>query len=160
MNGRIFYCEHTRIEKLAPQRIETKKEISSAISRICDNVRKSDKRIRHVGYYDRFGRILYDSIGYETALENTEEMHILNGTTASMLNLWRPASTLIGNVESFIMNRHKVIGLIIPAKHDNYFLAIFEAKTPITIVEKTRVAIEEAMKGSRRGTNNKNREEG
>ena len=80
---------------MATQKIGTTKEGSSAISKICDNVRKSVKRIRHVGYYDRFGRILYDSIGYKTALENTEEMHILNGTTASMLNLWRPASILI-----------------------------------------------------------------
>ena len=134
---------------MATQKIATKKESSSAISTICDIVRKSDKRIRHVGYYDRFGRMLYDSIGYKTALENTEEMHILNGTTASMLNLWGPASTLIGKVESLTMKRQKIIGLIIPTKHDNYFLAIFEAKTPITIVEKTRVAIEESMRGLR-----------
>ena len=115
---------------------------NARLSKICDSVRKSDKRIRHVGYYDRLGRILYDSIGYEKALEDTEEMHILNGTVASMINLWRPSSSLIGDIDSFIMIRKKIVGLIVPVDHGNYLLTIFEAKTPIEVVEKSRLTIE------------------
>ena len=52
-------------------------------------MRKLDRRIRHVGYYDGFGRILYDSIKEnQVYLEGVEEMHILNGTVAMSLNLW------------------------------------------------------------------------
>jgi hypothetical protein len=123
---------------------QTKRD--AELHKICDALRKSNKRIRHVGYYDRLGRIQYDSIGYETALEDNEEMHILNGTVASMLNLWRPSSSLIGDIESFIMIRKKIVGLIVPLEQENYLLAIFEAKTPIDIVEKLRSRIQEEIK--------------
>jgi len=106
---------------------------------LCDRIRKLDRRIRHAGYYDGFGRILYDSIRENRIpLEGVEEMHILNGTVASTLNLWRPASPLIGKVESFIMIREKIVGLIVPHKNQNYFLVIFEAATPLTAIEKIR----------------------
>ena len=104
--------------------------------------RKSDRRIRHVGYYDSFGRILYDSTREKMIpLEGVEEMHILNGTIASTLNLSKPASPLIGEVESFIMIRRKIVGLIVPHHRGNYLLAIFEARTPIQIVEKARARL-------------------
>ena len=75
---------------------------------ICDKIRSSNSKIRHVGYYDPFGRILYDSIRPNTKpMEGTEEMHILNGTVATTLNLWSPASPLIGRVQAFIIIRKK-----------------------------------------------------
>ncbi len=113
---------------------------------ICDRIRSSDSRIRHVGYYDSFGRILYDSIRPNTKpMEGTEEMHILNGTVASTLNLWNPASQLIGKVKSFVMIRERLIALILPHVEGQYFLVVFEAGTDLTQVESTRSALEEEI---------------
>ena len=126
---------------MSNSRRKEKEELTAVIA-ICDDVRKSDRKIRHLGYYDSFGRILYDSIREKLIhLEGTEEMHILNGTMASMLNLWKPASPLIGKVQSFIMIREKIVGLIIPHDRGNYFLVIFEARTPIQNVEKARARL-------------------
>ena len=106
---------------------------------MCDKIRSSEKRIRHVGYYDGFGRIIYDSIRpNREPMENTEEMHILNGTVASTLNLWKPASKLVGDTQAFIMIREKLVGLIVPHKEGNYVLAIFEKDTDLSVVEKAR----------------------
>ena len=112
------------------------------LSKICDKVRKSDKRIRHVGYYDGLGRILYDSIGYTESIEDNEETHILNGTVASTLNLWKPADNVIGEAKAFVFITEKIVGLIVPVKNGNHLLAIFEAKTPLAFVEETRAMIE------------------
>jgi len=106
---------------------------------ICDRLRSSDRKIRHVGYYDGFGRILYDSIRPGTTpMEGTEEMHILNSTVASTINLWNPARELIGKTTSFIMIREKLVALIVPHRKANYFLIVFEAGTPMEKVERVR----------------------
>ena len=106
---------------------------------ICDRLRSSDRKIRHAGYYDGFGRILYDSRrpGLKP-MEGTEEMHILNGTVASTINLWNPARELIGKTTSFIMIREKLVALIVPHQKASYFLIVFEAGTPVARVEKAR----------------------
>lgn len=112
------------------------------IRSVCDSVRSSDTRIRHVGYYDGFGRIIYDSIRQNrTPMENTEEMHILNGTVAMTLNLWKPASKIIGETQAFIMMKDKLVGLIVPHKKNNYVLAIFERGTDLRRVEKARIKL-------------------
>ena len=114
--------------------------------KLCDRIRKLDRRIRHVGYYDGFGRILYDSIRENRVpLEGEEETHILNGTVASTLNLWRPASPLVGKVESFIIIREKIVGVIVPHKNQSYFLIIFEARTPNADVERIRSKLVRAI---------------
>jgi hypothetical protein len=105
--------------------------MNSPIS-ICDKIRSANSKIRHVGYYDNFGRILYDSIRPNTPpMEGTEEMHILNGTIASTLNLWDPATPLIGRVQTFIMIREKLTALAHPHMSPNekgkYFLIVFES---------------------------------
>jgi hypothetical protein len=103
---------------------------------LCDKIRSSNPTIRHVGYYDSFGRILYDSIRPNTKpMEGTEEMHILNGTVASTLNLWNPASPMIGKVKSFIMIREKLTALTYPHEDGRYFLVVFEAGVPLSEVE-------------------------
>lgn len=102
----------------------------------CDTLRSSNPRIRHTGYYDGFGRILCDSVRPDTKpMEGVEEMHILNGTVASMLNLWNPASPLIGKVTGFIMMRERLTALIYPHEEGRYFLTIFEAGTGFSEIE-------------------------
>ena len=114
--------------------------------KLCDKIRKLDRSIRHAGYYDGFGRILYDSIRENsTPLEGDEEMHILNGTVASMLNLWQPASPLLGKLEGFVMIREKIVGLIVPHRKQNYFLVIFEGGTPLKKVEQIRAKLGSEM---------------
>ena len=113
---------------------------------LCDNVRALDPRIRHVGYYDGFGRIQYDSIRPNTKpMEGTEEMHILNGTVASTLNLWNPASSMIGKVKSFVMIREKLTALMSPHKDGYYFLVVFEAGIALSEVDKIRIYLENAI---------------
>ena len=109
---------------------------------ICDKIRSSDSKIRHAGYYDHFGRILYDSIRPNTTpMEGTEEMHILNGTVASTLNLWGPASPMIGRVQAFIMIREKLTALIYPHEKGRYFLIVFESGTALSEVGKVRSSL-------------------
>jgi hypothetical protein len=113
-------------------------------SSLCDTVRVSNPKIRHVGYYDGFGKILYDSIRPNTKpMEGTEEMHILNGTVALTLNLWKPASSMIGNMKSFVMIREKLIALIAPHNEETYFLVVFEAGTDLSEIDKVRISLEE-----------------
>lgn len=122
-------------------------ELALEIRSICDTVRESDRRIRHVGYYDGFGRIIYDSVRpNRKPMENTEEMHILNGTVASTLNLWKPANKLIGKVTSFVMIRDKLVGVIVPYRNSNYVLVIFEKNTKLDRVEKVRSQLLKALK--------------
>jgi hypothetical protein len=80
-----------------------------------------------------------EKIGYLLRERRAEEMHILNGTVASTLKEWRPVSALIGKIESLIMIREKIFGLIVPHKNQNCFLVIFEALTPVTAIEQVRV---------------------
>ena len=136
-DGRTFYSESTA-------RVNDKNltDNAEALSKLCDRIRKLDRRIRHVGRYDRLGRILYDSIRENrTPLEGTEEMHILNGTVASMLNLWLPANSLLGKIESFIMTREKIVALIVPHTDKDYFLVVFEGGSPLKVVEQTRTKL-------------------
>lgn len=108
---------------------------------ICERVRSSDQRIRHVGYYDEFGRILYDSIRENTqAMEGIEEQHILNGRVATMLSIWKPADSIIGKIEGFVMIREKLVALILP-EGNNYFLVVFEAGTPLETLDKIRIML-------------------
>jgi hypothetical protein len=114
---------------------------------LCHKARSLNPKIRHVGYYDDFGRILYDNVRQNTKpMEGTEEMHILNGTVAAMLNLWNPASSLIGKVRSFIMIREKLTALIYPQIEGHYFLVVFEATTEISEVEAVRSFFEQALR--------------
>ena len=78
-------------------------------------------------------------------MENTEEMHILNGTVAMTLNLWKPASKLVGETRTFIMIKDKLVGLIVPHKKNNYVLAIFERNTDLRRVEKARIKLLKAL---------------
>ncbi len=110
---------------------------------ICDKIRSSNSKIRHVGYYDPFGRILYDSIRPNTKpMEGTEEMHILNGTVATTLNLWSPASPLIGRVQAFIIIRKKLTALIYPHEKGRYFLIVFEADIALSEIGKVRSSLD------------------
>ena len=117
---------------------------------ICDRIRSANSKIRHVGYYDNFGRILYDSIRPNTPpMEGTEEMHILNGTIASTLNLWEPATPLIGKVQTFIMIREKLIALahpnISPHEKSKYFLIVFEAGISLSDIGEIRSLLEKEL---------------
>ncbi len=72
----------------------------------CDNVLASNRKIRHVGYYDSFGKVLCDSSRENMEGlkgEGVEEMHILNGTAASTLVLWKRSDFLLGRLNAFIM---------------------------------------------------------
>ena len=75
-------------------------------------------------------------------MEGTEEMHILNGTVASTLNLWNPARPLIGKVKAFIMEREKLTALIYPHQKGRYFLIVLEAGIGLTEVGKVRTSLE------------------
>jgi hypothetical protein len=117
-------------------------QVDKEISEACDRLWASNERIRHVGFYDGLGRILFDSIRpRRIALEGTEEMHILNGTIASMINLWNPSQDLIGKTLSIIMIKEKLIALIVPQKEGKYFLIVLEAGTPLESVEEEREKI-------------------
>jgi hypothetical protein len=103
-----------------------------------------------VGYYDSFGRSLYDS-GREGPIklegEGTEEMHILNGTAASTLELWKRSVDLLGRMNAFIMIMEKVVDLIVPHRDTGaYFLVVFDKDAPVSEVEKTRLRIVEAVR--------------
>jgi len=74
-------------------------------------------------------------------MEGTEEMHILNGTVAATLNLWSPASPMIGRVQAFIMIREKLTALIYPHEKGRYFLIVFEAGTALFEVGKVRSSL-------------------
>src|SRR5712692_2563472 len=95
----------------------------------------SDKRIRHVGYYNSLGRILHDAIRENTKpMEGEEEKHILNGTVASMITLWRASDQIIGEIEGFVMMRERMVGLVVPLKSGNYFLVVFDKETGLDAV--------------------------
>ena len=116
----------------------------------CDKVRASSNKIRHVGYYDSFGKVLYDS-GREGVVllegEGVEEMHILNGTAASTLTLWKRSDDLLGRMNAFIMIREKIVDLIMPhLDTDSYFLVVFDKDTPISEVDRARVIILESAR--------------
>lgn len=118
---------------------ETKFVIDNA-KRTCDKVLARSKKIRHVGYYDSFGKVLYD-VGREKLEplkgEGIEEMHILNGTAASTLLLWKRSDYLLGRMNALIMIMGKVVDLIIP-QHDTgaYFLVVFDPDTQTSEVER------------------------
>jgi hypothetical protein len=116
--------------------------------RICDKVQESYDKIRHVGYYDSLGRILYDS-GRKGLImlegEGTEEMHILNGTAASTLELWKRSDDLLGRMNAFIMIMEKIVDLIVPdGVVGAYFLVVFDKDAPVSEVERVRLCIMEA----------------
>ena len=79
-------------------------------------------------------------------MEGTEEMHILNGTVASMLNLWNPASPMIGKVQTFIMEREKLTALIYPHQKGRYFLIVLEAGIGLSEVGKVKTSLENEIK--------------
>ena len=56
-------------------------------------------------------------------MEGIEEQHILNGRVATMLSIWRPADSIIGKIEGFVMIREKLVALILP-EGNNYFLVV------------------------------------
>lgn len=107
------------------------------IKRICDKIRDEYRQIRHVGCYDFLGKILSDSPKENLVpLEGIEEMHILNGTVASTLALWKSSDHLIGKLQAFIMIREKIVALIAPrGDMSSYFLAVFEKETPISVID-------------------------
>jgi hypothetical protein len=114
----------------------------------CDSILAKYKDIRHAGYYDSFGKILYDS-GREKLKplegEGVEEMHILNGTAASSIVLWKRSDYLLGRLDALIMIMGKVVDLIVPHRDTgSYFLAVFDNETPTSEVEKVRLSILES----------------
>lgn len=117
------------------------------VKNTCDLVRSRFENIRHVGYYDSFGKILYDS-GRENLEplkgEGVEEMHILNGTAASTLVLWQRSDYLLGKMDAFIMIREKIVDLIVP-HGDSYFLVVFDSKTPTSEVDGAFRSITESL---------------
>ena len=77
-----------------------KKSALAKAKSACDRVLASHRRIRHIGYYDSLGKRLYDvSRGRLEPLkgEGVEEMHILNGTAATALVIWKRSDRLIGD---------------------------------------------------------------
>lgn len=119
----------------------------------CDSVRSKFENIRHVGYYDSFGKVLYDSSRQQLEPlkgEGIEEMHILNGTAASTVVLWKRSDHLLGHLDAFIMIRSKIVDLIIPQDHTgSYFLIVFDSDTPISRVEEARQSVIESMSSKR-----------
>jgi len=115
---------------------------STKAKQICDSVLAKSKMLRHVGYYDSFGKIICDSSrGQLEPLkgEGVEEMHILNGTAASTVELWKRSDYLLGRLDAFIMIMGKVVDLIVPQKETgSYFLAVFDPQTPMSEVEQVR----------------------
>jgi hypothetical protein len=55
-----------------------------------------------------------------------------------MLTLWNPASSLIGNIDYFLMVREKTIGFVYPHKDCKYFLVVFALSAEISEVESVR----------------------
>jgi hypothetical protein len=113
----------------------------------CSKVLAQSKKIRHVGYYDSFGRVLYDA-GREKLEplkdEGVEEMHILNGTAASTLTLWKRSECLLGGMNALIMLLGKVVDLIVPeTETGSYFLVVFDNDTSMAEVERVRLAFAE-----------------
>jgi hypothetical protein len=125
---------------------ETSKPSLDNAKDTCGRILSQSKKIRHVGYYDSFGKVLYD-IGREKLEpledEGLEEMHILNGTAASTLVLWKRSDYLLGRLDALIMVMGKIVDLIIP-QHDTgaYFLVVFDKDTPLPEVERVRLSVE------------------
>jgi len=97
-----------------------------------------------------FGKILCDR-GREQLEplkgEGVEEMHILNGTAASTVALWKRSDYLLGRLDAFIMIMEKVVDLIVPQQDTgSYFLAVFDPETPMAEVERIRLSIIESSK--------------
>lgn len=114
------------------------------IKKCCDETRKKWRRIRHLGYYNEMGRILYDSRRDGLVpLEGEEEKHILNATVASTLSLWRRSDRILGPTEAIIMMRGRITALMIPIspRSGNYLLSVFDKDTPISYIEKVRSQI-------------------
>ena len=76
-------------------------------------------------------------------MESIEEQHILNARAAITLSVWKPADSVIGSMESFIMIMNKLIGLFVPHSVDYYFLVIFESGVPLEDVEKARYKLQQ-----------------
>jgi hypothetical protein len=116
----------------------------------CDRVLASNKKIRHVGYYDSFGKILCDSSREKLAQlegEGVEEMHILNGTAASTLVLWKRSSYLLGKLNAFIMILGKIVDLIVPdGDTGSYFLVVFDNDATSSEVEQARMSLVDELK--------------
>jgi hypothetical protein len=116
--------------------------------RICNAIRPISEKIRHVGYYDSFGKVLYDTerdVLEPLKGEGMEEMHILNGTAASTLVLWKRSDFLLGRLDAFIMIRDKIVDLIAPhGDTGSYFLVVFDKDTSVADVERVRQGIIEA----------------
>ena len=112
---------------------------------ICDRVLVSNRNIRHVGYYDTFGKVLCDSSRANLEGlkgEGLEEMHILNGTAASTLVLWNRADFLLGALDALIMIREKVVDLIVPHGEEGaYFLVVFDKGSPTSEADEARLMI-------------------
>jgi len=111
----------------------------------CDGILLESQKIRHVGYYDSFGKVLYDH-GREQLEplqgEGLEEMHILNGTAASSLVLWQRSKYLLGQLDALIMIMGKVVDLMIPQLDTGgYFLVVFDKDTPTSEVDRVRLAL-------------------
>jgi hypothetical protein len=81
--------------------------------------------------------------------EGVEEMHILNGTAASTLVLWKRSDFLLGRLNAFIMIREKVVDLIVPEDdEDAYFLVVFDEGSPTYEVDQARLKIIELASNS------------
>jgi len=114
------------------------------VKAVCNMVLTSNSKIRHVGYYDSFGKVLCDSARDASVSlegEGIEEMHILNGTAASTLALWKRSVFLLGHMDALVMITEKVVDLIVPRKDDSYYLVVFDAGTSVTIVGEARLKI-------------------
>jgi len=109
----------------------------------CDALQKHYREIRHIGYYDFFGKITYDRQRDNLQpLEGTEEMHILNGNVATTLGNWKRSDFLLGRLDGIIMIREKITVLMVPRyTTDSYFLAVFNKNTPVSDIEKVRSRI-------------------
>jgi hypothetical protein len=111
----------------------------------CDKVLEQHKALRHLGYYNSFGKILYDkSRGNLEPLkgEGLEEMHILNGTAATSLVLWKRSDYLLGRLDAVIMVMEKIVDLLVPhGETGSYFLAVFDKNVPMAEVDKVRLSI-------------------
>jgi hypothetical protein len=131
----------------------TEKELAET-KRTCDQIRDQNKQIRHIGCYDFFGKILFDSPRENLVhLEGIEEMHILNGTVASTLALWKSPDHLIGNLQALIMIREKIVLLVVPrSDRRSYILAVFEKGTPISLAEVVLSKLTDDEKQTNAGT--------
>lgn len=123
-------------------------QVPESVKFACQTVRTEFTRIRHIGYYDSFGKVLYDTSREQLEPlkgEGLEEMHILNGTAATTLDIWKRSATLLGRMDFLVMALEKVVDLLVPHDGGSYFLIVFDSGVPLGDVEAVRKSIGRAL---------------